>query len=159
MSRVTHRIYITNINFSGKPSTSDEKELRKTSDTYNRIFTKRSDAILNNYWSNVNSDNFAGMINYIPTNDNKDIRKSSDILLYLYKNKSILGSLYNNCIKLITSFINTNKIKSIQLSGEDVDRLYINGIDIVKDIRNLVNERINIHITDKKYSSRGYYLV
>lgn len=154
----THKIYLCNVNFAEKASSSDEKELRMTSEIYKNIFNKRNQSSHIKF-SGVNSINFAGLVDYLPTEYGGDINKEANILIYLYKDKAILSHAYKRCIIFINDFINKNKITSIQLSGDDVNRLNVNGIDIVNDIKTKVLHDLDITITEQKHSAYGYHLI
>ena len=158
MNNITHKIYLCNITFSEKIATSDEKELRKHSENYNTLFNKRK-KIFEEPWRDTTNTIFAGVVDYLPTSDGVNIKDSANILVYLYDDKFILYNKYKSCIKSISKFIISNNIKAIQLSGEDVDRLIINGVDIVNDIKANTYNDLEIIITKKKYSSRGYSLI
>ena len=154
-NEIAHRIYIGDINFMIRKSISEEeKKLRKRSEFYKNLLEKRWYACRN--FSGVNSVDFAGMVDYIPDNSEKDIRKSCDIILYLYSKNKILLNPYKFTIKLLCNFINKHNIESIQLSGDDIERFESNNINIIDDIKNEIKNNIKIFITDKvrtnKYS-------
>lgn len=155
-----HTIYLCDITFSKRSSSGLEKELRQRSENYKNMVNKRRELIKVKF-SGIKYSDYVGMIEYIPNNLNNDIAESADILVYLYKNTSILSVAYDTCLKLITSFINDNNINSIKLSGDDVERLKNNGIDIVNDIKLRVINKDNfkISISPKKQSSSRYYLI
>ena len=154
----THKIYLCNVNFTKRSSSSDESNLRKLSEFYSTIFDTRKQ-ITNRRLYGLNRSDFIGVVDYLPVVKGGNIKDEANILVYVYKGKNILSHAYKSCISFICNFINENNITNIQLSGDDVERLNKNDVDIVSDIKNKVLHELNITVTKQRSVTNGYYLV
>lgn len=151
-----HKLCLVDINFSKRAKSGMEKELRDSSPRYSELLEKRRTTSPFN--GGAHRSDFAGVVEYLPSNKDKNIKESANILVYLYNRSTILHHLYKSVIDIITSFINDNNITELLIAGEDVERLSINNIDIINDIKNLVNHEITINTTKPVMSSYKFTL-
>ena len=161
MKNVKHKIYLCDICFPERPTTDDEKKLRNTSEVYKNIFNRRRELVTRK-WNNLDINDYSGLVDYLPKTYGGDIKESSDILIYLYKNKGIISNVYEKSISVISSFIIDNNIESVEFCGDDVERLRINGIDILKDIMDIINKankHLEIFVSKTKRTTNGYHLI
>ena len=99
---MSHTIYLCDVKFSKRSSSGAEKELRDRSESYRNKIEKRRN-VIGTRFAGVTYNDFIGMVEYIPTEQGGDIKDSADILVYLYKNKSIISTAYKSCISSIIS--------------------------------------------------------
>ena len=127
----THVIYFTDYSFTNIIS-DDEQMLIDTNEDYRNTRNHILKSISSKSYDRVSPEEFSGLVRYIPTNENKDIKESANIILYVYNQKMVNTNVYKSAIKNLKNFINCNKIKNIQLSGYDVYNK--NRIDLVNDL-------------------------
>ena len=120
----THVIYFTDYSFTNIIS-DDEQMLIDTNEDYRNTRNHILKSISSKSYDRVSPEEFSGLVRYIPTNENKDIKESADIILYVFYHKKINKNAYKSAMEILRNFINTNKIDVIKITGYDDDCKYL----------------------------------
>lgn len=124
----THKIYLVDYTFK-KINSDDEQKLINDNDAYKMYREGVIRSMKSRSLDKVFPENFFGLVKYIPSNDNKDIGESADIILHVCNQEKVNLSAYRSAIEILKDFINNNNIKNIQLSSCDSINDEINLVD------------------------------
>ena len=147
------RVYVVDSSFSPRAKSGMESRYKKKNEWYkNRIENLRNNRILSyGYLSGqTTKNNWHGVVDFIPSNKEKDITKSADIFLYLYNDRYPIKLVYKSSIKMLCKFLLRNNIKNIILSNDDVKSLInrqYKSYDIINDIKDHIPD-IEISLED-----------
>lgn len=145
MNECTHNVYLLDTRFLKTPLNKWEQTLRKKCPRYEELRSKRYDKSKRPETDTLFKDYFSGLVEYLPTNENKDISESANICIYIFRKKKLSPS-YKSAFNFLVDFINENDIKEIKFSKYDIQKMLDKEIDIVQYIYSKANHKINILI-------------